>query len=198
MNKVLILFLIAFTPLTAFAQNDSLTISAAIEHALKNNPAITAAQKNAESASHSANAAKGHYLPRVDLTALGVKMNDPIYLNLNDIRSAVIGAGVIAGGNQSVLEQSIPSFEKKILDDTFVRLMATFTQPIFTGFKVSANAEVKKLEKNIGEINLKNAKNSVITSTIEDYYRVKLAGEIIEIRKDLRENMENHTARGLL
>jgi outer membrane protein TolC len=93
-----------------------------------------------------------------------------------------------------VLEQSIPSFEKKVLDDTFVRLMATAAQPIFTGFKVSANAQVKKIEKTISEINLKNAKNSVITSAVEDYYRVKLADKVIQIRKDLLGNIENHVA----
>lgn len=194
MKKILTLSLLALFPLNIMAQETTLTVNQAINHALKNNPNIAAAQKNMESASHSANAAKANYLPRVDLVAMGVKLNDDIYVDLNDIRSAVIGAGVIAGGSQSTLEQSIPSFEKKVMDDTFMRLMATVTQPIFTGFKVSANAQVKKLERTVSEINLKNAKNSAITSVIEDYYRVKLAECVIVIRKDLQENIENHVS----
>jgi outer membrane protein TolC len=194
MKNFLILYLIVFFSLNAFSGDSFLTLDMAVDYALKNNPNITAARKNAESASYNAGAAKGHYFPRVDLIAVGGKINDPVYLDLNDIRSAVIGAGIISGASPAVLEQSIPSFEKKVVDDTFVRLMATMTQPIFTGFKISAYAEVKKLEQNIAEINLNNARNSVITAVIEDYYRVKLADSVIGIRKDFRENIENHVA----
>lgn len=194
MKKILTLSLITLFPLNIMAQGHSLTVEGAIDYALKNNPNITAAQKNMESASHSANAAKANYLPRIDIAAIGTKINDDLYIELNDIRRAVIGAGVISGGSQTTLEQSIPSFEKKVMDETFVRLMATVSQPIFTGFKISANSQVKKLEKTVSEINLQNAKNSTITSVIEDYYRVKLADRVIEIRKDLRSNIENHVS----
>ncbi|MDR1196600.1 MAG: TolC family protein [Endomicrobium sp.] len=194
MKKITFLFAALFCVQVLSAQEQPLTVSRAIDYALKNNPGIAAAKKNAESAFYAANAAKANYLPRVDITALAVKLDDSVYLDLNDIRRAVIGAGIISGGNPAVLEQSIPSFEKKILDDTFVRVAATLTQPVFTGFKVSANAKIKKLEKDISEINLQTAKNSVITSVVEDYYRVKLADKVIEIRADYQKNIENHVA----
>jgi outer membrane protein TolC len=194
MKKILIFCLITFLPALTAAQKASLSVDDAISYALKNNPGIIAASHSAKSASHGATAAKGNYLPRVDLLAAGAKINDPLYIDLNDVRAAVIGASVIAGGDAGVLESSIPSFEKKFLDDTFVRVMATVTQPIFTGFKVSANAAVKKLEKIIAEINLQNARNSAITSAVEDYYRAKLALAVIEIHHDLEENIKKHVS----
>ena len=72
--------------------------------------------------------------------------------------------------------------------------MATVAQPVFTGFKISANSAVKKLEKDIGEINFLHAKNKVITSVIEDYYRAKFADKVIQIRKDLLTNIEGHVS----
>ncbi len=190
--------------LNLFAGDSSqLSIKQAMDLALKNNPEIHSAQQMLESAAHNASAAKGRYLPRIDVLALASKINDPIMLDLNDIRSSIIGASAAsyagAGGAdpsafRSGLESSIPSFEKEVLNDTFVRVMATVVQPIFTGFKVSANAQVKKQEKFVSEINFQNAKNSVLTSVIEDYYRVKLANKVIEIRKDLQSNIEGHVS----
>jgi Outer membrane protein len=193
--KIFPLFIfIFFFPVLLNAQESSLTVENAIKYALKNNPAIIAAAKNAEASAHGESAAKAKYLPSVDVTALGVKLDDAIYIDLNEIRSAVIGAGIISGGNPSVLEQSIPSFEKKISDDMYMRVKATVTQPVFTGFKISANSEIKKIERTVSEVKLKASKNFVVTSVIEDYYRVKLTDKLIEIRKDFLENIENHVS----
>lgn len=203
MKKAFIFYLTACLPLFLFAQESSLTVEQAVGCAIANNPDITAAKRDAEKASYGAAAAKGHYLPKIDITALAVKTDEAKSLNLNGIREAVIGASVAsyagAGGAnpglfKSQLESRIPSFEKKLLDDNFVRVMATVAQPVFTGFKISANSAVKKLEKDIGEINFLHAKNKVITSVIEDYYRAKFADKVIQIRKDLQTNIEGHVS----
>lgn len=203
MKKLISLAFTALFSANVLAQNNTLSLEQALSYALTNNPNIASAKQMMESASHGAAAAKGGYLPRVDIAALAVKIDDPIMLDLNNIRSAIIGAGAAsyagAGGAnpgqfRSQLEAQIPSFEKKMLDDTFVRVMATVIQPIFTGFKISANSAVKKLEQTIGETNFQNAKNAVITSAIEDYYRAKFINQVIEIRKDLQSNIENHVS----
>jgi len=198
MRKTLCLALLVSLPLNVFA-GQQITLKQAIDTALKNNPGIKAAKETASGSAYSAGAAKGAYLPRVDVTALASKINEPLTLDLNDIRSAIISASVAANAGMTpglggALDSSLPSFEKKLLDDTFVRLMATVVQPIFTGFKISANAEVKKLKKEVDEINLDNAKNSVITSVVEDYYRLMLAGQTADIRAELQANIENHVA----
>ncbi|MCL2334763.1 MAG: TolC family protein [Endomicrobia bacterium] len=197
MKKVLCLAFLISLPLNAFAEQGQLTLGQAIDTALKNNPAIKAAMETASGFAHGASAAKSAYLPRIDVTALASKINEPITLDLNDVRSAIISASVASNagatpGLAGALDASLPSFEKKMLDDTFVRVMATFVQPIFTGFKASANTEVKKLRKDAAEINLDNAKNSVITSVVEDYYRLMLARQTADIRAELQASLENH------
>ncbi|MDR2191822.1 MAG: TolC family protein [Endomicrobium sp.] len=178
-----------------------LSLQDALRAALENHPKIMQAKQNYEKASYQASAAKAAYLPRVDITALAVKINEPITLDLNNIRSAIIKASAASyaasgGANPSAftagLESQTPFFEKKIVDDAIARAVATFAQPIFTGFKISANAAVKKLEKEAARILLQNAKNSVSAEVIEDYYRTKLAYQIVKIRNDLQNNIENH------
>lgn len=203
MKKLLSFVFITIFSINTFAKDNTLSIEQALSYALQNNPNIIYAKQMTTSAAHKATAAKGRYLPKIDLTALTVKIDEPLMLEMNNIRSAIIGASVAshvtAGGTnpaqlQNMLESQIPSFEKKILDDTIIRVMATIAQPIFTGFKLSANSAVKKLEKTVSEINLQNAKNTVITSVIEDYYRVKFLEQVIEIRKELQLNIENHVS----
>lgn len=202
MKKILFLTLLLLFQSNLFAQSkQSLSINQAVDYALKNNYSVTAAKEMKKSASYASAAAKGNYLPSIDVVALATKINDSVSIDLNNIRSAIIGASVAsysgAGGAnpsafQNSLEQSMPSFEQKLLNDTAVRVTATAVQPIFTGFKVSANAQVKKLEREVSELNFQNAKNLAITTTIEDYYRVKLAENIILIMKDFEKNMGNH------
>jgi outer membrane protein TolC len=203
MKKQIILFIFVsfFINVVVHAQNNSLTLKEAISIGVNNNPGIKATNQVLESCSHSASAAKGRYLPRIDVVGLANKIDKPVSLDFNDIRTAIISADVatykLLGGTtpdslQQALNKNISSFEKKVLNDTFVRVMATFIQPVFTGFKVSANASVKKLEKEVAEINLRLTTNSVISSIIEDYYRVKLVEQVVQIRKDYLEDIEKH------
>jgi outer membrane protein TolC len=182
-----------------FAQEFSL--KDALRAAAQTHPKITEAKLNLEKASYEVSASKAAYLPRIDVTAIALKINEPVKLDLNDIRSAIIKTGAASyaasgGANLpafvSALESQIPPFERKIADDTITRLTATFAQPVFTGFKISANAAVKKLEKEVAQILLLSAKNSVSADVIEDYYRAKLAAQIVKIRNDLQNNIENH------
>ncbi|MDR1244943.1 MAG: TolC family protein [Endomicrobium sp.] len=203
MKKQIILFIFVsfFINVVVHAQNNSLTLKEAISIGVNNNPGIKATNQVLESCSHSASAAKGRYLPRIDVVGLANKIDKPVSLDFNDIRTAIISADVatykLLGGTtpdslQQALNKNISSFEKKVLNDTFVRVMATFIQPVFTGFKVSANASVKKLEKEVAEINLRLTTNSVISSIIEDYYRLKLVEQVVQIRKDYLEDIEKH------
>jgi outer membrane protein TolC len=143
-------------------------------------------------------------LPRVDIVAIGTKIDQSVNLNLNDIRTAMIGTSVASYSKlsgldpvqfQKSLESSIPSFERKIIDDTFVRVMASVVQPIFSGFKVSANFNLKKLEEVIAKINLNATESSVITEVIESYFRTKLLEQVAQIQSDYLRNIQAHVLR---
>lgn len=124
MKKLFNLFIvIAFFVNIAYAQNNTLTLQKAIFTGLNNNSNIKAAQQMLDSYSYNASAAKSGYLPRIDVVALATRIDNPINLDLNDIRKAIISASAASfqasthGSDPSTLIQSlqnnIPSFEKK-------------------------------------------------------------------------------------
>lgn len=187
--------------ISIYAENKYLTIEDAINFALQNNFKIQSAKQALQGSCHISNAAKGKFLPRVDIVAVGTKIDQSINFNLNDIRTAIIGTSMAsyagAGGLnpiqfQQFLESSVPSFEKKIIEDTFVRVMASVVQPIFSGFKISANFNLKKFEEVIAKINLNTTQSSVITEVVESYFRTKLLEQVSQIQNDYLKNIQSH------
>jgi outer membrane protein TolC len=202
-SKVLTILCFIFFVLNIniYAENKYLTIKDAINIALQNNSRIQSTKKVLQGSCHVSNSAKGKFLPRVDIVAIGTKIDQSINLNLNDIRTAMIGTSIAsysgAGGSnpmqfQMSLEHLVPSFEKKMMDDTFVRVMASVVQPIFSGFKVSANFSLKKLEEEVAKINLNATESSVITEVVESYFRTKLLEQVSQIQSDYLKNIQTH------
>jgi outer membrane protein TolC len=183
------------------AETKYLTLEDAIDFALQNNPKIQSAKQALQGACYISSAAKGKFLPRVDIVAIGTKIDQSVNFNLNDVRTALIVASVAsysgAGGThpaqfQHSLDSSLASFEKKILDDTFVRVMATVVQPLFSGFKVSANYNFKKMEESIAQTNLDATTSSIITEVVNLYFKTKLLEQVSLIQNDYLKNIQTH------
>ena len=182
----------------------SLTLSEALKCALANNELINAAAKTKEVSEYHLKSARGKHYPNVYVEGSVNKINDSISLNLNDARSAVIGASVasfqaasgapdpIVAGFKQKLEQSIPDFSMKFQDDIFYKLTAAVVWPLYTGGKIAANSQAKKAELAISEMEYTKTLNSTITSVIESYFRAKLAQEARNIRQDYLDDIIQH------
>ncbi|MDR2616489.1 MAG: TolC family protein [Endomicrobium sp.] len=198
---VVLYFLLLGVVASTYAETKYLTIEDAIDFALQNNSKIQSAKQALQGAGYISSAAKGKFLPRLDIVAIGAKIDQSVNFNLNDIRAALIGASVAsyseAGGThvaqfQQSLESSIPTFEKKILDDTFVRVMASVVQPLFSGFKVSANFNLKKMEESIAQTNLDATTSFTITDVVISYFKIKLLEQVSQIQNDYLKNIQTH------
>ncbi len=182
----------------------SLTLSEALKCALANNELINAAAKTKEVSEYHLKSARGKHYPNVYVEGSVNKINDSISLNLNDARSAVIGASVasfqaasgapdpVVAGFKQKLEQSIPDFSMKFQDDLFYKLTAAVVWPLYTGGKIAANSQAKKAELAISEMEYTKTLNSTITSVIESYFRAKLAQEARNIRQDYLDDIIQH------
>ncbi|MDR1244027.1 MAG: TolC family protein [Endomicrobium sp.] len=198
---VVLYFLLLGVVASTYAETKYLTIEDAIDFALQNNSKIQSAKQALQGAGYISSAAKGKFLPGLDIVAIGAKIDQSVNFNLNDIRAALIGASVAsyseAGGThvtqfQQSLESSIPTFEKKILDDTFVRVMATVVQPLFSGFKVSANFNLKKMEESIAQTNLDATTSFTITDVVISYFKIKLLEQVSQVQNDYLKNIQTH------
>ncbi|MDR3243515.1 MAG: TolC family protein [Elusimicrobiota bacterium] len=178
-----------------------ITLRQALGYALRHNSNVESARELYRSSSYEAKSAMGLFLPRIDIVGAFAKLNEPITLDLSPIRSAIIGASAAAyagaGGAspadfQQGLESSMPSFNKDLIDENVTRVFASIVQPIFTGFKVTANYKVKGLQRDASRIIYQNERNQIITLVIEDYFRIKFLEQVIQIRKNYQDDIDQH------
>ena len=208
---VVLLFCVFFCFNSTLYAEYSLTLAEALKCAIANNELINAAAKTKEVSEYHLKSARGKHYPNVYVEGSVNKINDSISLNLNDARSAVIGASVASfqaattysgGGTpppdpavaafKQKLEQAIPDFSMKFQDDLFYKLTAAVVWPLYTGGKIAANSQAKKAELAISEMEYTKTLNSTITSVIESYFRAKLAQEARNIRQDYLDDIIQH------
>ncbi|MDR0823237.1 MAG: TolC family protein [Endomicrobium sp.] len=200
MKKVLLSLGLVFTVSIGVFAAQPITLRQALGYALRHNGNVESAREEYKSSTLDSKVALGTFLPRIDISGGYVKLNEPITMDLNDIRSAIIGASAAAytgagGANPAFaqgLNASIPSFEKNMLDENLTRIFISAVQPIFTGFKLSANYKVKELQKEAGRLAYQNSRNKMISAVIEDYYRVKLVEQSIQIKKNYKDDIDQH------
>ena len=212
MKRYIAILLCVFFGLNASLYAEySLTLAEALKCAIANNELINAAAKTKEVSEYHLKSARGKHYPNVYVEGSVNKINDSISLNLNDARSAVIGASVasfqaattysgggtpppdpVVAGFKQQLEQAIPDFSMKFQDDLFYKLTAAVVWPLYTGGKIAANSQAKKAELAISEMEYTKTLNSTITSVIESYFRAKLAQEARNIRQDYLDDIIQH------
>ena len=231
-----------------------ISLSDAIAMAKANNSQIKAEKAKVDMAESGQSEARSRFMPQLSLTASVTKINDPIYIDLNQIRSgmiqvhgaeayqtyynqyysdyykqyyeqayeaaraqgadeatAVASAKVAAdkAGDQAgskagkeakdktveKLEESLPSFEKKVQDDVFFNARLTAIWPIFTGFKIYSAYDAAKENVNAKKAAFDMAQNTILMDVATKYFTLRLAEELTVLRESTKKNLEEHLAR---
>ena len=250
MKKSLFLGIVA--SVSAFAA--PISLSDAIAMAKANNSQIKAERAKVDMAESGRTEARSRFMPQLSLTASVTKINDPIYIDLNQIRTGMIQvhgaeayqsyysqyysdyykqyydqaynaavaqgadeatatatakqaadkageqAGTKAGNeakNKTVekLEESLPSFEKKVQDDVFFNARLTAIWPIFTGFKIYSAYDAAKENVNAKKAAFDMAQNTILMDVATKYFTLRLAEELTVLRESTKKNLEEHLAR---
>lgn len=202
-SKLLITTTIIFIANVCFGKN--LSLDEAIQMALSQNKESLAAAESVESSSYEAKASYGRLLPQLSLEGKYTVLNDPITLDVNDIRTAMISSSVAAAtysgaaaanisALKATLNRSLPSFNMEVQEKSYANLSAIVTQPLFTGGKIWANINAKKEELNISQQANKNTRNKIITETVTNYFRVQLLKALTSIRTELVKDLEEHVS----
>ncbi len=203
-NFLVQIFFVFFVFGNLYAQENFLTLSQALNAAIENNELIKASEKSKEFSKYELKSAKGKHLPNIFIEGSVNRINDDITIDLNNARSAIIGASTASAlysgatpeavnALKNRLNSSLPGFDIKVQDKLFYKLSAGMIFPLYTGGKISANSKAKKAEFEIAEAEYEKTLNSTITSVIESYFRAKLAQEAKEIRYDYLQNIKKHS-----
>ncbi len=170
---------------------------------LKKNSALLAGKNEIEQRVHERWAAFGLYFPKVTVNSRYTIMNDPLVMDLNEIRTAMIqsnagtayaitGSTAVQQGVAQSLDSRLPSFESEIQKKKYFNLDVTVQQPVFMGGKIVAANRAAKARISEAYGKLSRTESVLLTELVERYYGLGLRMVIEKVRQDVYDGMEKH------
>ncbi|MEP0860042.1 MAG: TolC family protein [Ignavibacterium sp.] len=217
MKKVFVLLMLAISTI----HSQSLTLEDAIDYALKHNVQIKQYEAKLTQKEYQNLEALGNFLPQINLNASYTHLNDPIVIDLDPIRQAMIQLqsknqvefaniyNLLQGNPQLTNEQRnflfnqystqlnslIPPFTKELKKQDYKTATLVGIQPIFTGGKLLAAKRFTSLDEKAAEVELKQIKDEVTKEVTKKYLAVVLMNDVIKIRSDVVESVKKHRDR---
>jgi len=217
-KRFMILTTLAVAILTPTVVAQHLTLRDAVEIALKNNERIRQYEERLKQKNYQNLEAWGNFLPSVTLTGSYNYMNDPLQIDLDPIRQAMItlqagtqtkladvynrlagGPGLTApqqaavlSGNTTSLQSAVPAFVETLKEQEFKSASFVGVQPLFLGGKLLAAKKFASTELESAEIELKKTKDEVAQEAITTYMAVVLLNDVLTTRRNVLEGMRHH------
>lgn len=181
----------------ALAQDPSLrplSLRDALREAQEHNPQALAADAAVRQAEGEMATARGRLLPEATLNARVTRIDEPIVLDLDPIRDAMIALhsppmGSIPAAN---LDAALPHFQSTVQNELYYNATASVTWPIFAGGRLwasyqaaSQNIEARKADRDA-------ARNSVAIEVCSRYLGLRLASELVTLRDQTRATLQTH------
>ncbi len=160
----------------------------ALEMLEKNNEALLAAKAEERTAEFNKLAASGLYLPKIGLEGRYTRIDEPLVIDLNDIRSVIVGLHAATPG----IESLVPSFEKTVQEETFFKSNVNFTWPVFTGGKILATNRAAEAKVTESREKTRGVDAALTSELVRRYYGVRLAKSVVEVRKQVLNSMHGH------
>ena len=213
--------LLIFALILAFSANlsaQSLSLEDAIKTAKARNEKIKQYAERVEQKKADDKVALGNFLPSLRLQANYNHLNDPLEIDLDPIRQAIIQ---IQAGNQtefaniySILQgnsaltaeqraalyaqygaqlgQLIPPFREILKNQDYRVASLVLVQPLFLGGRLIAAKKFAAADQRAAEAELTKTENEVIQETVNNYLAVALLNQVVDVRRQVLEGMKQH------
>lgn len=217
MKKIIANMILALS--TIYSQ--TLTVEDAIDYALKHNQQIKQYQAKLIQKEYQNLEALGNFLPQINLSSSFTHLNDPIAINLDPIRQAIIQLqsknqvefaniyNLLQGNPQLTNEQRdylfnqystqlnslIPPFIKELKKQDYKTATLVGVQPIFTGGILIAAKRFSSLDERAAELELKQIRDEVTKEVTKKYLTIVFMNDVIKIRSDIVESVKKHRDR---
>ncbi|GAB4343688.1 MAG: TolC family protein [Calditrichia bacterium] len=214
--QTLIGLLLLLAPLAGLAQPVSLR--QALEMAKRRNEQILQKQEVLEQKKLADREAWGNFLPSVDLKASYTHLNDPMQIDLNPIREAMIQ---LQAGNQTEftniyrllqgqaplsnaerlaafnaaaqqLNSLLPEFVETFKEQDYKTATLVGVQPLFLGGKLWAAKKFAGAEKQAALADKQVTENQVQKQVVDLYLQTALLKRVVETRENVLAGMERH------
>ncbi len=203
--RCLLVPLLAVTFLSPVMIAQRVTLSDAVNIALKNNERIHQYEERLKQKNFENYEAWGNFLPSLTFNGSYNYMNAPLEMDLSPVREAIIGTTLggmqILGASAATLTYANTAFRKGLPADEFIIQLKKQEfkkgyflgiQPLFLGGKLLAAKKYASSELQSSEIELKKTQNEVVLETITDYLSVVLLNDVIRTRENVLAGMQKH------
>ena len=196
-----------------YGQEKVTSISEALEISYNNNEKIKRYEERVQQKIFEDKAAKGNFLPSVNLIGGYTYLSENMKINTSQVKSSIddlagkygtafisaygeeLGLALPAESAYSTIVNSLsqlPSYNLVVDNQNIPTAAITATQPIFTGGKIIAAKRYAKAELESSEIELKQVKNEIANELIDRYLTVVLLKQVIKTRQQAYEGMLKH------
>jgi outer membrane protein TolC len=180
--------LMLLTSLAGGLHASDLRFEQALELLKINNGALLAAKAEEQTAEYTKKAARGLYLPKIGLEGKYTRIDEPLVIDLNGIRSVIVKLHAGTPG----IESAVPSFETTVQEETFFKSNINFTWPVFTGGKILAVNRAAEAKIAESKEKTRSVHASLTAELVKRYYGVRLGQRVVEVRKQVLDSMNEH------
>ena len=162
-----------------------LSFDKALEILQNTNESLLAARMETRRQKEQQAAARGLYFPKVTASGRYTRIDAPIDIDLNDIRTLIATL-------HGLPEAALPSFILPVQDQDFYRLAASVTWPVYTGGKITAANRAAKDRAENAAARLDGTSAGLVTELTQRYFGLRLATAVVDIRQQVLDGMAAH------
>lgn len=203
------------------AQKLNLKLEDAVTISLNQNEKVKQLEKRKIQKEYSDKAAWGNFLPYVNLNISYNHLNEPLNIDLNPVRSAIIALqssnqaefanvyniiststllsdeqkNTVKLASQKYLDSVIPQFKETLKEKNYLSGNINFVQPIFMGGKLIAAKKVTSIELNSVEHEKTKVTEELISEVVNLYLQTIMLQHVVTTREHFLEGIIKHKER---
>jgi len=131
-------------------------------------------------------AAWGLYFPKVEFGMQYTRIDEPISIDLSDIRSVILGL------HPAVPQTMVPSFELQVQDDHFWKSHVNAIWPVFTGGQIKAVNRAADAFLDEAKEKVRFTESTLTTELVKRYFGLRLARKVTDVRRQVLEGLDKH------
>lgn len=215
------IFLLIIACIYTLSWAEDLSLPQAVDLALANDPGLNAAAHELEGLGYEVREASSKYLPRLNLKGSYTRLNDPIDIQLDSLRSLIMSLetgnrlndlnlqnlylkgqelsdqekAVYGSAISDKLESVIPSFDIDVLDQNLFRASIEAAIPIWMGGKIRALNRSARLRRDEGEIDCTRIRDQSAAETVRLYLTHQLMEESLVLAREAEAGIQEHRDR---
>ncbi len=183
---VMIAGILLLTGASRASEKREMSFEEALEILQDKNEALMAARMEEGQREYEKAAAQGLYLPKVQFGMQYTRIDEPISIDLNDIRSVILGL------HPTVPQAMVPSFESQVQDDTFWKTHVNALWPVFTGGQISAANRAADAFLDEAREKVRFTESTLTSELAKRYFGLRLARKVTGVRRQVLAGLDKH------